>query len=66
MRFEAELPEPPVPALDCNCSDVQHDRVPHIMVPHEQFELLTGRDRAYQLSLRHPVGRSISSAGIAA
>ena len=44
MRFEAELPEPPVPALDCNCSMCSMTGFVHIVVPHEQFELLAGRD----------------------
>ncbi|MES2120169.1 MAG: GFA family protein [Pseudomonadota bacterium] len=44
MRFDAELPEPPVPALDCNCSVCSMTGFLHIMVGHEKFELLTGRD----------------------
>ena len=44
VRFEAEVPEPPVPALDCNCSVCRMTGFMHIVVPHEQFELLTGRD----------------------
>ena len=44
VRFEAELPEPPVPALDCNCSICRATGFLHIVVPHERFELLTGRD----------------------
>src|SRR5918911_2125573 len=44
VRFEAELPPPPVPALDCNCSVCRMTGFLHIMVPHEHFELLTGRD----------------------
>ncbi len=43
VRFEAKLPEPPVPALDCNCSICVMTGFLHVMVPHEQFELLTGR-----------------------
>jgi hypothetical protein len=44
VRFEAELPEPPVPALDCNCSVCRTTGFIHVMVPHEEFELVTGRD----------------------
>lgn len=44
VRFEAELPEPPVPALDCNCSVCRMTGFIHVVVPHEKFELLTGRD----------------------
>jgi hypothetical protein len=44
VRFEAELGEPPVPALECNCSVCRMTGFLHIMVPHEKFELLTGRD----------------------
>ena len=44
MRFVADLPEPPVPALSCNCSICAATGYLHIMVPHEDFELVTGRD----------------------
>ena len=44
VRFEAELPEPPVPALDCNCSVCAMTGFLHVMVAHEQFELVTGRE----------------------
>ena len=44
VRFEAQLPEPPVPALDCNCSICRATGFLHIVVPHERFELLTGRN----------------------
>jgi hypothetical protein len=44
VRFEAELPPPPVPALDCNCSVCSKTGFLHVMVPHSDFELLTGRD----------------------
>jgi len=44
VRFEAELPEPPVPALDCNCSVCSKTGFMHVMVPHSDFELITGRD----------------------
>src|SRR4051794_40496510 len=44
VRFEAQLPEPPVPALDCNCSVCAKTGFLHVMVPHEDFELVTGRE----------------------
>jgi hypothetical protein len=44
VRFEAELDGPPVPALDCNCSVCRMTGFVHIVVPHEKFELVTGRD----------------------
>jgi hypothetical protein len=44
VRFSAELPEPPVPAIDCNCSVCTMTGFLHVMVPHERFELVAGRD----------------------
>jgi hypothetical protein len=44
VRFSAKLPDAPVPALDCNCSVCSMTGFLHVMVPHEDFELLTGRD----------------------
>ena len=44
VRFEAEIGEPPVPALDCNCSICRMTGFVHIIVAHENFELLSGRD----------------------
>jgi hypothetical protein len=44
VRFEADVPEPPVPALDCNCSVCRMTGYLHINVPHENFELVSGRD----------------------
>ena len=44
VRFEATLPEPPVRALDCNCSVCSMTGFLHVMVPHADFELVTGRD----------------------
>ena len=38
------MPEPPVPALDCNCSVCRMTGFVHVMVPHGQFELVAGRD----------------------
>jgi hypothetical protein len=44
VRFEAELDDPPVAALDCNCSMCRRTGFLHIMVPHAKLELLSGRD----------------------
>jgi hypothetical protein len=44
VRFEAELPAEPVPALDCNCSICRMTGFIHVIVPHGDFELLSGRD----------------------
>ena len=45
VRFQAELPEPPVPALDCNCSICRRTGFLHIIVPHEGFTLGRGQDK---------------------
>jgi hypothetical protein len=44
VRFEAEVPDPPVPALDCNCSICSMTGFRHIIVRHDRFELVSGRD----------------------
>ena len=44
VRFTAKMPDPPVHALDCNCSICSMTGFLHVMVPHEDFELVTGRD----------------------
>lgn len=44
VRFTARLPNPPVPALDCNCSICRMTGFMHIVIAHERFELVTGRD----------------------
>ena len=44
VRFAARLSEPPVPALECNCSICRMTGFLHIMVPHADFELLSGRE----------------------
>jgi hypothetical protein len=44
VRFEAQLPTGAVPALDCNCTICRMTGYLHVMVPHEEFELVTGRD----------------------
>ena len=42
VRFKARLPEPPVPALDCNCSVCSMTGFLHIIVPHDDFTLEGG------------------------
>ena len=44
VRFRASLPDPPVPALDCNCSVCSMTGFLHIMVPHGDFTLNSGAD----------------------
>lgn len=44
VRFSARVNGPPVPALDCNCSVCSMTGFLHVMVPHGDFELLTGRE----------------------
>ncbi len=44
VRFEAEVPRE-VEVLDCNCSICAMTGFRHLMVPHDDFELLSGRDR---------------------
>ena len=43
IRFEAEVPEA-VEILDCNCSICAMTGFRHLIVPHEDFTLLSGRD----------------------
>ncbi len=43
VRFAARLPDPPVPALDCNCSICVMTGYLHLIVPHAHFDLLVGR-----------------------
>ena len=43
VRFRCTLPDPPVAALSCNCSICAAAGFVHIMVPHDDFELLNGR-----------------------
>jgi hypothetical protein len=38
------MSDAPVPALDCNCSVCSMTGFIHIIVPHEDFELISGRD----------------------
>jgi hypothetical protein len=44
VRFTAILPDPPVPALDCNCSICVMTGFIHIIVPHGDFTLESGAD----------------------
>ena len=44
VRFTAQLPVPPVPALDCNCSICRMTGFIHIMVAHDDFVLEKGGD----------------------
>jgi len=44
VRFAADLPVPPVAALDCNCSICTMTGFLHIIVSKDRFELLSGRD----------------------
>lgn len=41
MRFEADVPEA-VEVLDCNCSICSMTGFRHLMVPHADFQLLSG------------------------
>ena len=45
VRFAARLPAEPVPALECNCSVCSMTGFIHIIVPHDDFELVSGRDQ---------------------
>ena len=44
VRFAAQLPDPPVPALDCNCSICRMTGYLHLIVPASRFRLLAGED----------------------
>ena len=44
VRFTATMPEPPVPAIDCNCSICRMTGFLHIIVPHSDFTLDSGGD----------------------
>lgn len=56
IRFEAVVTGPPVQALDCNCSICSMTGFLHIIVPHQQFVLITGRERL--ASYRFGAGRA--------
>lgn len=42
VRFSAQMPAPPVPALDCNCSVCSMTGFLHIIVRHADFTLDSG------------------------
>ena len=42
VRFTARLPDPPVPAIDCNCSICRMTGYLHIIVPHADLRLDSG------------------------
>lgn len=44
VRFEAEFQDPPLPALDCNCSVCRMTGFIHLIVPHDRFDLISGRE----------------------
>lgn len=44
VRFEAEVTEPPIAALQCNCSVCRMTGFIHVLVPHEQFNLTSGSE----------------------
>lgn len=44
VRFRCQLPDEPVAAMSCNCSICAAAGFVHVMVPHIDFELLTGRN----------------------
>src|SRR5438309_6270120 len=50
VRFEAEVADPPVSALECNCSICRMTGFLHVLVPHEKLQLLN--DRAALTSYR--------------
>ncbi|HEY1605535.1 MAG TPA: GFA family protein [Allosphingosinicella sp.] len=43
VRFEAEMPDS-VEILDCNCSICSMTGFRHLLVPHEDFTLVSGRE----------------------
>ena len=45
VRFAVTLPNPPVPALDCNCSICSATGFLHIIVPNADFTLEQGADQ---------------------
>ena len=44
VRFTARLPDPPVPAIDCNCSICRMTGYLHIMIPHADLRLESGAE----------------------
>ena len=45
VRFSARLPDPPVAALECNCSICSMTGFIHIIVPHGDFRIEQGADK---------------------
>lgn len=45
VRFSAIVADPPLPALDCNCSVCSATGFLHIIVPHDDFTLECGADK---------------------
>jgi hypothetical protein len=44
VRFSARLPDPPVPAIDCNCSICLMTGFLHVIVPRADFTMESGED----------------------
>jgi len=44
VRFVADLPAEPVPALDCNCTICSMTGFLHVIVPHDKFTFECGED----------------------
>jgi len=44
VRFAAKLPDPPLAALDCNCSVCRMTGFVHVIVPPDHFALEQGRE----------------------
>ncbi|MBB3764038.1 GFA family protein [Sphingomicrobium lutaoense] len=44
VRFSAEVGQPPIPALSCNCSICSMTGFVHVIVPHADFTLEKGED----------------------
>ena len=44
VRFRARVADPPVPALDCNCSICRRTGFLHVIAPHADFELERGKE----------------------
>jgi hypothetical protein len=45
VRFSVQLPDAPVPALECNCSICSMTGFIHIIVPHDDFTLESGAEQ---------------------
>ncbi len=44
VRFCFSVPAPEIELLDCNCSMCARTGFQHLIVPHSDFELLSGKD----------------------